>query len=142
MDARETVQKGLDARKNVRAAEARAERYREDADVIRDTLFREQMSHKRARRFWLEEKAIMTGVINRQHDTIVRLREQMASAEDRAREARRIRAMIDGVLAAIAFIALIWGYDRGWIVLWLADSLTALSLCCLVAAIYVWYRNQ
>lgn len=142
MDAKETVQQGLDARKNVRAAEARAERYRELVDVTRDTLFREQMSHKRARSAWMEDKAILNGVINRQHDTIVRLREQMASAEDRAREARQTRAMIDGIVAAIAFIVLICCYDQGWIVLWLADSLTALSVFCIAAAIYTWLRNQ
>jgi hypothetical protein len=140
MDAKETVQKGLDARKNVRAAEARAERYREAADVIRDNLFREQMSHKRARRTWLEEKAVLTGIINRQNDTIVRLREKLAGIEAQERESKRLRAAVSGAKAAVTMVVLICFKELEWIVPWLADSLTALSVTCMGFAVYNWLR--
>ena len=142
MDAKETVQKGLDARKNVKAAEARAERYRETVDVIRDALFREQMSHKRARSIWVEERTTMEGIIYRQNDTIADLRQRLAAAEGRARKARQIRAMIDGSMACVAFVALIWTRDLGWIAPNLSDSLTALSLVCLGVAVFTWSRNK
>lgn len=142
MSNREIVQQGLDARKNTKAAEAKAERYREIANNTRDTLFREQMSHKQARRLWLEEKTIMTGWINRQHDVIVGLRQDLADAKDREREVRRNRALTNAVKYGVIFVSLIWTRGTGWIVPWLADSLTALSLVCLLAAIYIWNRNN
>ena len=142
MSNREIVQQGLNARKDVRAAEARAEKYREAADIIHDELFQERMNHKRIRSEWLEEKAIMTGVINRQHSTIVHLREYVAAAEDRARDARKRRALINMTEAIVAFIFLMAIYDTGWIVSWLADSLTALTLVFLGVAGFNWFRNK
>lgn len=142
MSNREIVQQGLNARKDVRAAEARAEKYREAADVIRDELFQEQLRHKRIRSEWLEEKAIMTGVINRQHSTIVHLREYMAAADDRARYARQRRALNNAIEAIFAFVFLAAIYDTGWIVSWLADSLIALTLVCLGVAGFNWFRNN
>lgn len=142
MSNREIVQQGLNARKDVRAAEARAEKYREDADAIRDELFQEQLSHKKVRSEWLEEKAIMTGVINRQHSTIVHLREYMATAEDRARDVRKRQALISAIKAIAAFTFLMAVYDTGWIVSWLSASLTALSLICLGIATFNWFRNK
>ena len=141
MSNREIVQQGLNARKDVRAAEARAEKYREDADAVRDNLFREQLSHKRARSEWQEEKAILTGIINRQNSTIVHLREYMAAAEDRARDARKRRILISAIKAIAAFVFLVNIHDTGWIVSWLTNSLTVLSLFCLGVSVFRLFRT-
>lgn len=142
MSNKEIVQQGLDARKNTRAAEAKAARYRELVDVTRDTLFREQMSHSQARRLWMEEKTVLNGLISRQNSLIANLRGQLAFAEDRAREERRFRALISGVKAVSSLFILVGIRDIGWVVPWLCDSLTALSTACLGVAIFNWLRNN
>ena len=142
MSNKEIVQQGLDARKNTRAAEAKAEKYRETVDMIRDTLFREQLSHNKARRFWLEEKAVLSGIIGRQHSTIVELRQDLAAAKDRAREGRQLRALISAAKAVISMFVLVGIRDIGWIVPWLVDSLTAVSTICLGVAVFNWLRNN
>lgn len=142
MSNKEIVQQGLDARKNTRAAEAKAARYRELVDVTRDTLFREQMSHSQARRLWMEEKTVLAGIINRQHSTIVDLRQDLAAAEDRARETRQLSALINAAKAVSSMLVLIGIRDIGGIVPWLADSLTAVSGICLGIAVFNWLRNN
>ena len=137
MSSKEIVQQGLQVRKDVRAAEARAERYRETIDTIRDTMFREQMSHKVARNNWLEEKATLNGIINRQHDTIRQLRESKAAAKAKAEEAYRTRTIYNAVKCAGLFVLMICAKDLGWVVPWLADSLAA---CALVGAFFAFIK--
>ena len=142
MSNREIVQQGLDARKNTRAAEAKAERYREIANNTRDMLFLEQMSHKQAHRVWREEKEVLSGIIYRQNGTIADLRQRMAAAEDQAREGLQLRALIGASKAVVSMFVLIGIRDIGWIVPWLADSLVGASAICLIVAMLNWFRNQ
>lgn len=142
MSNKEIVQQGLDARKNTRAAEAKADKYRELAISTHDMLFLEQMSHKQAQRVWREEKDVLAGIIYRQNGTITGLRQNLAAAEDRAREGRQLRALISAAKAVGSMFVLIGIRDIGWIVPWLADSLVAASAICLTIALVNWFRNQ
>lgn len=142
MSNREIVQQGLDARKNVRAAEARAEELREQLAVANEACFYEQLRLQNARRAWQYEREDLTGTISRQRIALRQLREQLAAAEDRERECRRTRAMINGTKAISALFVLIGIRNIGWIVPWLADSLIALSVACLCIAIFCWLRNN
>lgn len=142
MSNREIVQQGLDARKNVRAAEARAEKLREQLAVANEACFYEQLRLQNARRAWQYEREDLTGTISRQRVALRQMREQLAAAEDRAREARQLRSLINAAKAVSSLFILIGIRDIGWIVPWLVDSLTALSVTCLCIAIFNWLRNN
>lgn len=142
MSNREIVQQGLDARKNVRAAEARAKKLSEEVIAANEALFYEQLRLQNARRAWQYEREDLTGIISRQRITLRQLREQLAAAEDRARGEKRFRALINATKAVSALFVLIGIRDIGWIVPWLVDSLTALSVTCLCIAIFNWFHNN
>lgn len=142
MSNKEIVQQGLDARKNVRAAEARAELLREEVKTVNDARFYDQLKWKNARRAWQYEREDLTGTINRQRVALRQMREQLVAAEDRAREGRQLRALISGAKAVVTLFVLVGIRDIGWVVPWLADSLTALSAVCLCVAIFNWLRNN
>ncbi len=135
MDARETVQKGLQARKDVRAAEARVEKLREDMANVNDARFREQLSYRKARLDWQQEREVMLGTIYRQHTALHQLREEKEALAQRERDDRHLRTLFSAVKAVIAFALLICARDMGWIVTWLTDSLLAISVTCFLFAI-------
>lgn len=142
MSNREIVQQGLDARKNVRAAEARAERLSEEVKAAAEARFYDQLKWKNARRAWEYEREDLTGTISRQRIALLQLREQLAAAEDRARTARQLRSLISAAKSVTSLFILIGIRDIGWIVPWLVDSLTALSVTCLFVAVFNWLRNK
>lgn len=142
MSNKEIVQMGLDARKNVRAAEARAEMLREEVTAANEARFYDNLKWKNARRAWQYEREDLTGVISRQRISLRQMREQLAVAEKRARKARQIRVLINAAKAFISLIVLIGIRDIGWIVPWLVDSMTALAVTCLFIAIFRLLRNK
>ena len=141
MTAKETVSQGLRARKDVRAAEAKVEKIREDLVAANDARFREQVNHQRAERIWQSDKEILLGLITRQQAIIRQLRESQAKAHKREQNSRRLRTLIGAMEAVALFGLLILAREHGWIVAWLADSLSALSLTLLFFAFVKLARN-
>ena len=135
MDARETVQQGLDARKNVRAAEARTEQLREEVAAINDARFREHMRYMQARNAWLYERDDLQATVSRQRLTIRELRDENERLTRRAREDRQRRTLLGAVKAVVLFGLLIWARDLDLIVYWLTDSLLAFTATWIFCAV-------
>lgn len=135
MDARETVQQGLDARKNVRAAEARAEQLRAEVNAINDARFREHMRYRQARNAWQYERDDLQGTISRQRITIRELREENEKMARREREDRQRRTLIGAVKAVVLFALLIWARNLDLMVTWLTDSLIGLCATWIFCAV-------
>lgn len=133
MDAKETVQKGLDARKNVRAAEARAERYREDADVIRESYFYDRMKWQNSRRRWQQERADLEGQVQSQRRLIRQLVIEREELQQREKQARHRQTLLSAAKAVVFFVLLALARETDWIVTWLVDSMLALTATYLFA---------
>jgi len=132
MDAKETVKQGLQARKDVRAAEDRAEKFRKDLAAANDARFYDHIGWKAQRATLRREQEILAGVVNRQRVTILQLKEEKAVLLQRERMDRQQRIMISIVKAAATFFLTIIAKNLGWIVPNLAASLligSAFYLC-------------
>lgn len=142
MDAKEIVKQGLQARKDVRAAEARTEKLREDLAAVNDARFREQLRHQKAMHNWQREQEILNGTIYRQRNTIRQLREEKEILVQREQDARQRHTLIGAVKALIILALLIIGRDLGWIVSWLAASLMATASTYLLFAVVALIRKK
>jgi hypothetical protein len=142
MDAKETVKQGLQARKDARAAELRAEKLREDVAAANDARFREQMRYWTAERRWQAEKEILVGTVYRQQNTIRELREEKAKLLRREQEGRQLRTLIGAVEAVAILALLIVVQDLGLIVSWLATSLMAAVATYLFFAVVALIRGK
>lgn len=142
MDARETVQQGLDARKNVRAAEARTEQLREEVAAINDARFREHMRYMQARNAWLYERDDLQATVSRQRLTIRELRDENERLTRRAREDRQRRTLLGAVKAVVLFGLLLWARDLDLIVYWLTDSLLAFTATWIFCAVVSLTHNK
>ncbi len=137
MSNKEIVQQGLQVRKDVRAAEIRAEKYRAEVDAANDARFRDQMVYRQAQRAWQYEREDLTGTISRQFIALRQMREEIGEMRKREREARQRRILISAVKAIILFAVLICIRDLGLIVTWLIDSLLAFSMTWLLFSVVI-----
>jgi hypothetical protein len=142
MDAKEIVKQGLQARKDLRAAEDRAEKLREDLAAVNDARFREQLRHQKAQHNWHREQEILTGTVYRQRATLRQQRERIADLVQREHDARQRRILIGAVKALIVLAFLILARDLGWIVSWLAASMMAATATYLLFAVVALTRNK
>lgn len=142
MSNKEIVQQGLDARKNVKAAEARAERYREDLAEVENARFYDQIQWRATKANWLREQEILNGVINRQRETIYRLREEVQELHREGRKTQRRLAMISCIKSAFLSLATICAMNLGWLASNLAASILIGALFCTIYAIYKLARNK
>ena len=135
MTNKEIVQQGLDARKNTRAAEARADKYRAEVVAANDARFRDQMVYRQAQRAWQYEREDLQGTVIRQRIALIRMREEIGVMRKREQEARQRRILTGAVKAIILFVFLICIRDLGLIVSWLTDSLLAFSMTWLLISV-------
>lgn len=135
MSNKEIVQQGLDARKNTRAAEARAEMYRAEVVAANDARFRDHMRYRQARNAWQCEREDLQGTVTRQRIALRQMREEIGEMRRREQEARQRRIITSAVKALILFAFLLCVRDLGLIVTWLTDSLLAFSMTWLLSAV-------
>lgn len=135
LTARQIVEQGLQARKETRAAEARAEKLREEVTAANEARFYEQMKLQNARRAWQYEREDLTGTISRQRTALRQLREELGEMRKREKKARRRRILLSIVKAVIIFGLLIVARSKELVVYWLADSLLAFTLSYLFVAV-------
>lgn len=142
MSNKEIVQQGLNARKDVRAAEARAEKFRQDAADQSDARFYERNKHRLERADWLEEKAVMEKYIS----TLEKVNNSLTSERDRLiqheKAAQQRQILLGSAKAILAVLLLTFARDLGWIVTWLATVLQCLSAGFLVYAFAKLTRNK
>lgn len=142
LTAREIVAQGLQARKDARAAEARAEKLREEVTAANEARFYDQLKWENARRAWQYEREDLTGTVNRQRIALRQLREEMGELRKREGNARRRRILLSAVKAVIIFGLLIVARDKELVVYWLADSLLAFTLSYLFVAVIALTRKK
>ena len=142
MSNKEIVQQGLNARKDVRAAEARAEKYREERDAANDARFYDRLSWKAQQATMQREKEILVGVVNRQRVTILQLKDEKAALLQRERLLRRCRVLTGIAKAATIFFLTIWFKRLGWVAPNLALSLLMGSAAFVCFAVYTLARNK
>lgn len=140
MDAKETVQKGLDARKNVRAAEARAEGYRETVDAVRESYFYDSMKWQNSRRQWQQERADLEGQVQSQRRLIRQLVAEREELRQHEKQARKRQILISAAKAVVFFVLLALARETDWIVTWLVDSMLALAATYLFALVVMLTR--
>lgn len=138
MEPKEIVMSGLQARKEVRSAEAKAGAYRAAAAAEKDARFHERLRHKNDAARWAEEKSQMEKTIMEQRHTICKLSRQH-EIRDRQEEDRRQRSVLAAVMKCFAvFTLLVSARDLGWVTPWFANCLviaTAVySICSAVVA--------
>lgn len=137
MSNKEIVQQGLDARKNTRAAEARAEKYRAEVDAANDARFRDQMVYRQAQRAWQYEREDLQGEVSRQRIALRQMREEIGELRKREQKARQRRTLTSAVKALIMFALLICIRDLDLIVTWLIDSMLAFSMTWLLITVAI-----
>ena len=128
MTNKEIVQKGLQARKDVRAAETRAEKCLAEAVSANDARFRDLMAYRQAQRTWQYEREDLQGTVSRQRIALRQMREEIGQLRKREHESRQRRILASAAKAIISFAVLIFIRDLGLIVTWLTDSLLAFSM--------------
>lgn len=142
MDAKETVKQGLQARKDVKAAEARAEKLLEELISVNDARLHEQLRHQNDRRNWQMENGILAGTVHRQQHVIRQLRKEKEDLLRHEQNARQRHILIGAVKAVVILAALTAAKGQGWIVPWLVASLTAAAATYLIFAIVVLIRGN
>lgn len=142
MDAKETVKQGLQARKDVRAAEARTEQLREDLTAANDARFREHMSHRQAKLAWQSERESLICTVYRCRYTIRHLREEKEALIRREREAQQRRVLFSAIKSVGVIALLLITRDLGLIVSWLASSMLALAVTHLLFTVVALVRNK
>ena len=135
MNSKEIVQQGLQNRKDVRAAEIRAEKYRTEVAAANDARFRDQMRFRQARNAWLCEREDLQGMVSRQRIAIRQMREEIGEMQKREQNNRQMRIAASIVKAATLFVLLIFARDYSLIVKWLNDSLLAFSMTWLIFSV-------
>lgn len=142
MSNKEIVNKGLQARKDVRAAESRAEKFRQEAEDQRDARFYERNKYTADRREWLEEKQSLVWQVEDLKTAVRCLAEDRAVLIDREKQTHQRHILADAVQAIVASVLFAIARDLGWIVPWLANVLAGASILCLILAVAKLTRNK
>lgn len=123
MEPKEIVESGLQARKEIRKAEAIANAYRAAASAQKDARMTEMMSHKNDATRWAEEKARLENMILKQRGEIRRLHRDREAKDKRDRKIFRIVILAGFVNCLVAVMILLSSLGFDW-----ADPLTSNSL--------------
>lgn len=142
MSNKEIVSKGLQARKDVRAAEARAEKFRQDAADQYDACFYERNKRKIETRAWQDERAQLHECLAAQQRTICRLTKERDTLLDREQHAKQRHTIVGVVKAILAAMLIAAARDMGWIVTWLATVLLCASVAYMVHAVVTLTRKK
>lgn len=135
MDAKETVKEGLQARKETRAAEARAKKAEEKAAATRDEYFHERMNHMSCRQAWEQERESLLWSLEDRNAFIECLAKERDELIADAKEAKQTRLVLGIVKALVVFTASFVARDLQLVVAWLATGLMVAT------ALYMGYAS-
>lgn len=142
MTNRETVQQGLDARKDVMAANARTDKFRKKAADINEARFLDNMRYQLERNELQNELETLQGTVRCQNRILRQMREDVEECHRRERDARQRRILLSAVKAAALFVVLICIRDLDLIVSWLNSSLLGLTFTWFFCASTALVKNQ
>ena len=129
MSPKEIVSEGLEARKNVRAAEAR------EAEV-RDAHFQDRLNHEAERNTWKREKESLEFRIELKDQIIDWQTQEIREIIEDMRDTAQIRSILRLLKGVTLFVLLIVARDMDLIVPWLVNWLALaviVDLTCTVA---------
>jgi hypothetical protein len=142
MSNKEIVSKGLQARKDVRAAETRAEKFRQDAADQRDARFYERNKQEIERRGWQDERAQLHGCLVSQQREIFRLTKDLEIMRNREQHAQQLHTIAGVVKAILIAMMTVAARDMGWVVTWLATVLLIVSVAYMIHAVVTLTRKK
>lgn len=139
---RETVTKGLQDRKDVRAAEASRDMYREHAVNINNARIRDRVNQATAvRRLELERDALRKGW----EEAVVeskRLNAELAACRKREANRHQRARLVNAAKAAVICLLLTFARDLDLIVPWLVNTLLAISVVYVAYAVTRLIRDE
>jgi hypothetical protein len=123
MSNKEIVQQGLDARKDVRAAEARAAQHQAETEDAREARFHDQIRHKNDAANWQQERERLEwniGTMERNIHDLVKHRDALIAAQKEDQQRRKLI----GIAKAVAFFVIVSTLrDLDLVTSWLGDGL-------------------
>ena len=142
MSNKEIVEQGLQARKDVRAANTRAAKHREETEAVQDARFRDQMEYKQAEANWQRERGDLEWRLQLKEVNIQKLtKERDALIEDQKEDLQRRRLV--GVAQAVAFFALMSiSRDADLVNVWLANGTMGAAAGYLAVTLYFLIRKK
>lgn len=142
MSNREIVQQGLNARKDVRAAEARAEKFREEAAGQRDARFYDRMKWRVVAKDWQQERLTLLQQVNDYRRLTRILTEERDELIRREQEAFKLQTLTGAVKTIGLVILTTVARDAGWIVPGLAGAIAVAAAAHLIYAIFKLTRKK
>lgn len=144
MSNKETVQKGLDARKNVKAAEARAAQAEQKAAEANDDRLHERVNAQSERQAWEQEKHELVGQLDRALSYSQRLVDEIKEMRREARDQAKARELllVELAKASAAIILLYTVRDLDLVAFWLANGLVIASELYLTILLVKLFRKK
>lgn len=136
------MNKGLEARKEARAASERAEKYRDAARSERDDRWHDHCNHRSDARKWAEEKEGLERIIIAQRSSINKLTTERDALLQKERETNHHHIIGGAAKAIAASVLLVFARDLGLMALWLANSLMGISVAYLLYTIIKLMRKK
>lgn len=127
MSNKETVQKGLDARKDVNAAKEETEQVRKQLEDAGHELVHMRLSHENDKNYWKREKAELVDMFIRERGRVRELEDLMDMVNRREKEAEQRARLVNVLKTAVALVLIVAFRDLDLMDFWLAAALTGLS---------------
>lgn len=139
---RETISKGLQDRKDVRAAEASRDAYREHAYAVNNARIRDRVNHATAlRKMELERDAMRKGW----EEAVVenkRLNAELTATRKREANRNQKARLVNAAKAAVVCLLLTFARDLDLMVPWLVNALLVISVAYVAYAVARLIRDE
>ena len=144
MSNKETVQKGLDARKNVKAAEARAAQAEQNAAEANDDRIHEHLNSRSDRQVWEQERKALISQCEEAKEYIRKLLAEIEAMrhEERDQAKAREHLLVELAKASAAIILIYTVRDLDLVAYWLANGLIVCSEVYLTALLVKLLRKK
>lgn len=141
MSNKESVQQGLDARKEIKAAKEETEKVRKDLEEAAHELVSLRISHETERNAWKREKAELMDLFVRECDKNHKLEDNLVRMAKREHEAARRGLLANALKTVIGLVLVVIFRDLGLVNFWLAAALTVACTAYLAVAVVRLARN-
>lgn len=135
MSNKETVQKGLDARKEANTAKEETERIRKELEEVGHKMVSLQLSHENDKNYWNREKSELVEMLLLERRLNRDLGDILDRKDKREKEAEQ-RGLLASVLKTVVALILIVAFrDLDLVNVWLAAALAGLFTGYLAVAV-------
>lgn len=127
MSNKETVQKGLDARKDVNAAKEETEQIRKELEEAGHKIVSMKLSHENDKNYWNREKSELIELLIRECNENRTLAKIIEHKNKQEKEAEQRGLLVNVLKTVVALVLIVVFRDLELVNFWLAAALTALS---------------